>query len=288
MSNSRLLSPSQYLGVPKLDKYNYCEWALKVEIHLFGLNPNADYLDILEGLKQGDGTYAEPVAPTDMTELEEWNRSQWMVYCLIVATAGDFHAELMLRHRGKPYEIWKEIKEHHKRYDGLLRRQAWMELLAIRKKPNETNTDLFRRVKNLFYRIKRLTPENQTDKEWMDEITICAILNGLRKDDYVRKTLTAQDDLSLDDIRSAFERADAEERIRSMNAAVCRPSSWCYMFDLPGHVAHIVLIVMLSSDLSISETTRIARVRTMVMRIVVTGDAVMAITATAGEQVPPR
>lgn len=202
-------------------------------------------MDVLEGLKQGDGTYAELVAPTDKTGLEEWNRSQWMVYYLIAATAGDFHAELMLRHWGKPYEIWKEIKEHHKRYDAFLRRQAWLELLAIRKKPNETHTDLFRRVENLFSKIKRLTPKNQTDKERMDEINICAILNGLRKDDYVRKTLAAQDDLSLDDIRSAFGRADAEERIQSMYAAVCRTSSWCSMFDLPGHVAHILLIVVL-------------------------------------------
>ena len=229
MSN-RSLSRSQYPDVPKLNKYNYYEWAMKIKIHLFGLG--VEHWRILKGSKQADGTYAEPAAPTDEMELYEWNRSERMAYDLIVATAGHFHAELMLRHKGKPYKIWQAVKEHHKQYDGLLRRQAWVEAITIRQKPNEMCTDFFDRTKNLFSKIQRLTPENQTIEECIQEIALCAILAGLPEHLSLRRTLLAQDDLSWEDARSAFYRADADERmgIKSVNAR-------CYMCDEPGHGA---------------------------------------------------
>ena len=235
MSNRRL-SPSQYSGIPRLNKYNHYEWALQVKIHLFGVG--AHYWDVLKGYKQADGTYADPVAPTDKTELDEWNRSEQMAYDLIVATAGDLHVELMLRHRGKPYKIWKAIKEYHKQFDALLRREALMEALAIRKKPDETYTDFYHRAMDLHYKVQRLTPKNQTAEERGQELTLCALLNALPKDNYLRRTFTAADDLSLDDVISVFCRVDADERIRSVDAASRRTSSRCHMCNLPGHAKH--------------------------------------------------
>jgi hypothetical protein len=95
-----------------------------------------------------------------------------------------------------------------------------MHLLALRKRGDEGYVDFYRRVESAYAKVHRITPKNQTAEECGQELTLFTILSGLEHDDPLRRSLTAQRSLVLDDAFSAFLRTDAGEQAReSANAA---------------------------------------------------------------------
>jgi hypothetical protein len=56
------------------------------------------------------------------------------------------HGDLVDKHEGgSVLELWKEIEGHHVQKDASLRHEAWSLLFALRKRPDDTYVDYFRR-----------------------------------------------------------------------------------------------------------------------------------------------
>jgi hypothetical protein len=130
-------TPCSYTGVPKLTKLNYPDWAMQIKAYLTGAT---DHWHVIKGAKTADGSYAQPVPPTDRTSMEwtNWKRSEHTVCGVIMATAGELHGELILWKKGKPYDMWEAVEAQHLQQDASLHHDAWMQLLALCKKVDET------------------------------------------------------------------------------------------------------------------------------------------------------
>jgi hypothetical protein len=208
-------TPHSYAGVPKLTKLNYPDWAMQMEAYLTGA---ADHWRVIEGAEKADGP------PTDKTSTD-------CIACgVIMATARELHAELILQNKGKPYDMWKAIEAQHLQQDASLRHDAWMQLLALRKKVDETYIDFFRRVEGAYARVHHITPKDQTSEQRGQELTLFTVLSGLPHDDSLRRSLTAQRSLTLNDTFSAFL-----PHAESANAA--SGGSRCFLCNSPEHLA---------------------------------------------------
>src|SRR5258708_40320365 len=140
-------TPRSLAGIPKLTKLNYYEWAMQIEAYLTGA---AAHWRVVEGSEKPDGSYDQPAAPADLTSREglEWKKSERVACGVIMATAAELHVELILQNKGKPYDMWKAIEAQHLQRDASLRHEAWMQLLALRKKVEESYVDYYRRVES--------------------------------------------------------------------------------------------------------------------------------------------
>ena len=226
-----------YAGVPKLTKLNYYDWAMQVEAYLTGA---ADHWRVIEGEEKPDGSYDRPAPPTDRTSKEglDWKKSSRVACGVLMATAGELHAETVLEHKGRPYEMWKAVEAQHLLRDASLRHEAWMQFLAMRKKVDETYVDYYRRVDAAYAKVKRITPKNQTAEQRGQELTLFQLLSGLPHDDSLRRSLTAQRDVNLEDTFAAFMRTDAGDHARTESAnAAASGSRGCFLCDSSDHFA---------------------------------------------------
>jgi hypothetical protein len=155
---------------------------MQVKAYLTGA---ADHWHVIKGAEKPDGSYDQPVPPADKksTEWLDWKKSECVACSVLMATAGEIHTEIILRSKGKPYDIWKAIEGQHLQQDTSLRHKAWMQLLALRKKVNKVYVDFYRCVKSGYARVHRITPKNQTAEEHGQELTLFTILSGLPHDD---------------------------------------------------------------------------------------------------------
>jgi len=97
--------------------------------------------------QEADGSYDRPAPPTNKTsEWLEWKKSKRTACGVIMATAGELHAEIILR--GKPYDMWTAIEAQHLQRNASLRHEAWMQFLVLRKKTKETYVDYYHRVES--------------------------------------------------------------------------------------------------------------------------------------------
>jgi hypothetical protein len=154
-----------------------------------------------------------------------------------MATAGELHAEVILRNKGKPYDIWKAIEAQHLQRDASLRHEAWMQLLALRKKVDETYVDFYRRVESAYARVHRITPKDQTAEQRGQELTLFTVRSGLLHDGPLRRSLTAQRSLTLDDAFSAFLRTDAGDQAHAESANAASSGGRCVLCNSPEHLA---------------------------------------------------
>jgi hypothetical protein len=221
-------SSRSHSGVPKLTKLNYYDWAMQVEAYLTGA---ADHWRVIEGDEKADGTYDRPTPPTDKTSKEwtDWRKSERTACGVIMATAGELHAEIVLRNKGKPYDMWTAIEAQHLQRDVSLRHEAWMQFLALRKKTEETYVDYYRRVESAYAKVQRITPKNQTPEQRGHELTLFTVLSGLPHDDSLRQSLTAQRDLSLNDTFSAFLHTDAGDQVHAESANAASGGNRCFL-----------------------------------------------------------
>jgi hypothetical protein len=129
-----------------------------------------------------------------------------------MATAGEIHTEIILRNKGKPYDIWKAIEGQHLQQDASLHHKAWMQLLALHKKVNEAYIDFYHCVKSSYTRVHHITPKNQMAEECGQELTLFTILSGLLHNDSLCRSLIVQRSLTLGDAFSAFLHTDAGDQ----------------------------------------------------------------------------
>jgi hypothetical protein len=89
---------------------------------------------------------------------------------------------------GSIWALWKVIEAHHVQRDASLRHKAWMQLLSIRKSPDEKYLDFYSRVDNDRCKIDLVTPSPLTSEDCVDELALFIILAALPVDDH-RRTL---------------------------------------------------------------------------------------------------
>jgi hypothetical protein len=229
-------TPCSYAGVPKLTKLNYPNWAMQIEAYLTGA---ADHWRVIKGAKTADGSYAQPVPPTDRTSTEwtNWKRSEHTACGVIMATAGELHGELILQNKGKPYDMWKVVEAQHLQQDASLRHDAWMQLLALCKKVDKTYIDFFRRVESTYTRVHCITPKDQTPEKHGQELTLFTILSGLPHNNSLCRSLIAQRTLTLDNTFLAFLHTDAGDQAHAKSANATSSSSRCFLCNSPDHLA---------------------------------------------------
>jgi transposase InsO family protein len=229
-------SPRSYAGVPKLTKLNYLDWAMQVKAYLTGAT---NHWHVIEGAEKPDGSYDRPVLPADKKSMEwlDWRKSERVACGVLMATAGEIHTEIILWNKGKPYDIWKAIEGQHLQQDTSLHHEAWMQLLALRKKVDEAYVDFYRRVESSYARVHHITPKNQTAEERGQELTLFTILSGLPHDDSLHRSLIAQRSLTLGDAFSAFLHTDAGDQAYTESANVASSSNQCHLCSLAEHFA---------------------------------------------------
>jgi len=70
--------------------------------------------------------------------------------------------------------------------------QSWVMLFAVRKQPDESYCDLFRRIDAARNHIVHVTPPDFSAKQQFDEISLFAALTSLPPDDLLRRQLVSQ------------------------------------------------------------------------------------------------
>jgi transposase InsO family protein len=242
-------TPRSYSHIPVLTRDNYLKWQLCVKAYLMP----GDHIRVIKHTKTATGVLADPVPLADPAELERWNRSEWIAMGVVMGTANDQHLELIHKHEeGSVWALWKAIEAHHVQCDASLHHEVWMQLLSIRKNPDEKYVDLYSHVDNACSKINCVTLSTLTTEERTDELALFTILTALPVDDPLRQQLVSQKDITLADTYSAFLCTDRDTvTIESANAAyVLR----CHRCDQPGHFAdacpHLEAIKQLISQCS--------------------------------------
>lgn len=180
---------SSYDFVPVLTKENYMIWELQVEAYLMGED---DHFRVLQPTKDSEG-FHNPSRPSDAEEGKAWDQSERVARGVIMATASDLYLELIGSMRGESvWKLWKAIEAKHQQYNESLRAEAWMQLLAIRKKPDEAYMDFFRRVEAARLKINQFTPQDFTTTQYYEELRLFAFINGLHPDDPLRRQLVSE------------------------------------------------------------------------------------------------
>jgi hypothetical protein len=225
-------TPPSYSHIPVLTRVNYLKWQLSIKAYL----TPGDHVRVIKRTRDTTGALVDPAAPADHVELERWNRSERIAMGVVMGTAYDQHLELILKHEeGSVWALWKAIETHHVQRDASLRHEAWMQLLSIRKKPDEKYVDLYYRVDNARSKVDRVTPASLTPEERADELALFIILNALSVDNPLRRQLVSQKDVTLTDAYSAFLCTDRDAVTIESASAAYVPR--CLRCDRTGHFA---------------------------------------------------
>ena len=138
-----------------LTKGNYPKWRMHVKGHL----STGDHGCVIKHTADPQGNLVDPVPPTDPDELWAWQKSEWVVWGVLLLTANKLHFELLEQYEDQSaWKIWQAIEEHHVQDDVSLRHEAWMQLFSIRKKEGESYIDLYHQVKTANAKINQVTP----------------------------------------------------------------------------------------------------------------------------------
>jgi len=101
---------------------------------------------VIRHTRDTSGNLVDPLMLTDVAELGRWTQSEWHAMHVIMGTATDLHYKLLSKHEPRDvWPLWKAIEAQHVSQDASLRHEAWMQLFGIRKRPEETYLDLYRR-----------------------------------------------------------------------------------------------------------------------------------------------
>ena len=93
-------------------------WEIQVHAYLTGA---ADHIWVIWCTKGSDGKYVNPIQPTDLDELKDWNKSERVAMGVIMATASDLHLELVHKMSEEPvWVLWKAIEAQHQQHDASL------------------------------------------------------------------------------------------------------------------------------------------------------------------------
>ena len=109
----------------------------------------------------------------------DWKKSERVACDVIMATASELHAETVLEHKGRPYDMWKAIEAQHLLRDTSLRHEAWMQFLALHKRADKTYVDYYWCVNATYAKVKCIMPKNQTSEQRGHEFMQFQILSGL-------------------------------------------------------------------------------------------------------------
>ena len=117
------------------------------------------------------------------------------------------------------------------------RSESWVLLFAVRKQPDESYCDLFRRIEATGNRIVRATPPKFSVQQQIDETSLFVAMKTLPPDDLHRQ-LVSQRGVSFMDAYLAFLRTYRDtanaSAVESANAVfVAR----CHRCEEPGHLA---------------------------------------------------
>ena len=90
-----------------------------------------------------------------------------------------------------------------------------MTIFGIRKTPDESYCDLYRRIETARKKLVRVTPPDLTIKQQFDEIALFTTLHALPPDDLLRRQLTSQRDVTLRTAYLSFLRTDRDTALAS-------------------------------------------------------------------------
>jgi len=143
--------------VPVLPEGNFQNWSWAVKAYLA---PN-DHVHVIKRTRGSGGKLHNPVAPTDVKELEVWIRSERMVIGIIAGSVIRISLALLHKYEDKSaWSLWCAIEALHEQKDASLCHSAWMGLLGIRKAEYETNCKYLGRLSNARARVDRVTPND--------------------------------------------------------------------------------------------------------------------------------
>src|SRR5258706_7346628 len=158
---------SGYGHLPMLMKENYMRWQTALKAYLMPYN----HVRILMCTTGAGGVIADPVPPTDMTDLASWCQSEQIAMGVVAGTSYKLHLELVHKHEGRSvWELWKAIESLHVQKDSSLRHEAWMHLFGHRKRPDKSYVNYFRRGDGIGGRIEHVTPTNLTSIQLIAEL----------------------------------------------------------------------------------------------------------------------
>jgi len=159
------------------------------------------------------------------------DRAERVTIGVIMATASDLHLELIHKmSEHSVWNVWKAIEAQHQQQDASLRHEAWMQLFAIRKEPNETYVDFYQQDEAARSKIDHVTPSDLTPAKCSEELDF---ISGLAVDDPMHRQLISQKDVALADAYSSFLCTDRGEPIKTESAHVALGSncSLCRSLD---------------------------------------------------------
>ena len=224
---------SGYSDVPVLEEGNFFEWKTALDEYL---TPN-NHVRVIRQTRSSTGALVDPLPPSDPDDLEGWKKSERVAKGVIMMTAANLHLELVYKYKGgSVWELWKAIETRHVPRDAFLYHQALMHLCSIRKRPNESYIDLYRRVDDARTQMDRAIPVSLTPEQLWDQLLFFRILTALPSDDPLRSLLFTLN-INLDDLRVAFLRTDTYARVAAeAKAANAASVQRCHKCRHPGHL----------------------------------------------------
>ena len=100
-----------------LTKGNYPKWGMHVKGHLSA----GDHGRVIKCTADPQGNLVDPVLPTNPDELRAWQKSERVVWGVLLLTANKLHFELLEQYEDQSaWKIWWAIEEHHVQDDESL------------------------------------------------------------------------------------------------------------------------------------------------------------------------
>ena len=156
-------------------------WEFQVHTYLTG---TADHIQVIQHTKGSDRKYINPIQPTDLDELKDWNKSGCVAMGVIMVMASNLHLELVHKMGKEPiWMLWKAIEAQHWQRNASLWHEAWMQLFTIQKRPNKGYVNYYQQTEAIHQKIDHVTPPDLTAAQHSEELGLFTIINGFKSDD---------------------------------------------------------------------------------------------------------
>jgi len=188
MSNNSITADiphAVYTSLPILMEENFADWDLQIVAHLTGAH---DHVCVIMQTRQSDGMIINPMKPgpadaaatanekrVAKDTIVSWERSEWVAFGCIMATAGPLHCKLVLMHQKdcRPvYNLYAKVCGHHQQNDASQRHKAWFCFLGICKSANKSYMSYYHHIKAAYSWIDHLTLAGQTTDQQAKELKL--------------------------------------------------------------------------------------------------------------------
>jgi hypothetical protein len=232
---------------PALTSTNYGSWADNMEAHL--------KTHVLWSYVSGTAPKPSPVDASKPTAAEQealrvWQEKSDQASGLLWLAVEDDQKVHVRDVKGDPVEVWKALKEVHVQQKPGVRFQAYLELLGIRKEPDESLASLMGRSDAAMQKIKDLRPTGFTIENLDSELQSLALIRALPEEYGTFITsLLLLDSLAIAKLKLAFQAEETNRLTRLHDSASptlaltsqTAPSSStslleCFFCGLAGHM----------------------------------------------------